>query len=71
MAVAHALDALARNDPPGYEGSRRGVLASFASREAYLEDVPVADTVLVLDALADERGIEMEPLSSPLLPGAA
>ena len=71
VAVAHALDALARNDPAAYEASRRGVLASFESREAYLEDVPVADTVLVLDALADERGIEVEPLSSPLLPGAA
>jgi hypothetical protein len=71
VAVAHALDALARNDRAAYEVSRRGVLASFESREAYLEDVPVADTVLVLDALADERGIEVEPLSSPLLPGAA
>ncbi len=71
VAVAHALDALARNDPAAYEVSRRGVLASFESREAYLEDVPVADTVLVLDALADERGMEMEPLSSSLLPGAA
>jgi hypothetical protein len=71
VAVAHALDALARNDPAAYEVSRRGVLASFESRDAYLEDVPVADTVLVLDALADERGMEMEPLSSSLLPGAA
>ncbi len=71
VAVAHALDALARSDPPAYEGSRRGVLASFESREAYLEDVPVADTVLVLDALANERGIEMKALSSPLLPAAA
>ncbi len=71
VAVAHALDALARNDPPAYQEKRRRVLASFASREAYLEDVAVADTVLVLDALAAERGIEVEPLSSPLLPGAA
>jgi len=71
VAVAHALDALARSDAPAYERSRRGVLASFESREAYLEDVPVADTVLVLDALAGERGMAMEPLSSPLLPGGA
>jgi hypothetical protein len=71
VAVAHALDALARNDPPAYQEKRRRVLASFTSREAYLEDVAVADTVLVLDALAAERGIEVEPLSSPLLPGAA
>jgi len=30
--------------------------------------VPVADTVLVLDALARERGLEVTALSSPLLP---
>jgi hypothetical protein len=31
--------------------------------------VRVADTVLVLDALARERGLEPPRLSSPLLPG--
>jgi hypothetical protein len=44
------------------------VLASFESRDAFLEDVHVADTVLVLDALARDRGIGTEPLSSRLLP---
>ena len=39
-AVAHALDALARGDAPGVRGERAAaVLASFASREAFLEDV--------------------------------
>ena len=32
------------------------------------EDVRVADTVLVLDALARERGIPTPALESPLLP---
>jgi hypothetical protein len=45
------------------------VLRSFEARDAFLEDVPVADTVLVLDALALERGLDLQPLSSPLLPG--
>ena len=50
-------------------GARRAVLRSFEEREAFLEDVRVADTVLVLDALAAARGLELPPLSSPLLPG--
>jgi hypothetical protein len=68
VAVAHALDALARGDAGAYADARRAVLASFESRDAFLEDVPVADTVLVLDALARDRGIGTEPLSSRLLP---
>ena len=43
------------------------VLESFETRDAYLEDMPVADTVLVLQALAARRGMSAE-LSSPLLP---
>ena len=69
VSVAHALDALARGDAEAYAQALRAVLASFESRDAFLEDVPVADTVLVLDALADERAMKPEPLSSALLPG--
>jgi hypothetical protein len=43
------------------------VLESFETRQEYLEDLPVADTVLVLQALADRRGMRAD-LSSPLLP---
>ena len=42
---------------------------SFEERDAFLEDVPVADTVLVLDALARERRLKLGPLRSALLPG--
>jgi len=45
------------------------VLASFEARDEYLEDLPVADTVLVLQALARERGLDV-PLRSPVLPPA-
>jgi hypothetical protein len=69
-AVADALAALARDDGPGFAEARLAVLRSFEERGAFLEDVPVADTVLVLDALARERGIESAPASSPLLPPA-
>ena len=51
----------------GYTQAVEGVLESFVNREEYLEDVPVADTVLVLQALAERRGVTAE-LSSPLLP---
>jgi hypothetical protein len=65
--VGDALAYLAAQDVVGYIEAIDDVLESFAAREDYLEDMPVADTVLVLQALARRRGIEAE-LSSPLLP---
>ena len=65
--VGDALAYLAAQDVVGYIEAIEDVLESFAAREEYLEDMPVADTVLVLQALARRRGIEAE-LSSPLLP---
>lgn len=67
-AVAEALGALGRADGQGYADARLAVLRSFEERDAFLEDVRVADTVLVLDALAAARGLEPAPLPSPLLP---
>ena len=52
-----------------YAAARLAVLRSFEERDAFLEDVRVADTVLVLDALAHERGLEPSTVSSELLPG--
>ena len=65
--VADALATLAAADRPGYVLAVESVLESFESRDEYLEDVPIADTVLVLQALAADRGLEAE-LSSELLP---
>ena len=65
--VADALAAVASGDGTAYDPAVRSVLGSFETREEYLEDIPVADTVLVLQALAARRGLEAE-LSSPLLP---
>ena len=65
--VADALATLAAADRPGYVLAVESVLESFESREEYLEDVPIADTVLVLQALAADRGLEAD-LASPLLP---
>jgi len=65
--VAEALAFLAAEDVVGYAGAAQEVLESFDGREGYLEDVAVADTVLVLQALAARRGLAVE-LTSPLLP---
>ena len=65
--VADGLAALATADAPAYDGAVRSVLRSFETREDYLEDVPIADTVLVLQELAARRGLAVE-LVSPVLP---
>jgi len=66
-AVTDSLAALAGRDAAAYDGSIRALVADFESREEFLEDIPVADTVLALQALAAERGIAAE-LASSLLP---
>jgi hypothetical protein len=65
--VADALALLTAQDVVGYIEAVESVLESFETREEYLEDVPVADTVLLLQALAARREMAAE-LSSPLLP---
>jgi hypothetical protein len=65
--VGDALAMLAAEDPLGYIEAVEAVLESFETRDEYLEDLPVADTVMVLQALAARRNMAAE-LSSPLLP---
>lgn len=65
--VADALAALAVRDAGDYADAAGRVLRSFEEREAYLEDIPVADTVVVLEMLAEARGIAARPVSA-LLP---
>jgi hypothetical protein len=67
-AVADALAYIAAPDPVAYTEAVEAVLASFETRDAYLEDVAVADTAIVLQLLAGRRAFAAE-LSSPLLPG--
>jgi hypothetical protein len=68
--VADALAALAGGEGPAYEDAVARVLASFEDRDEYLEGIPVADTVIVLQELAAQRGIAAQ-LRSPLLPEEA
>jgi hypothetical protein len=65
-AVADALAALSTGDANGYESAIRALLADFESRDDFLEDIPVADTVLALQKLAGARGLQVE-LASPML----
>jgi hypothetical protein len=69
-AVADALAFIAAGDVVGYTGAVEAVLESFETRDEYLEDIPVADTVIVLQALAGRRGLRVE-LASALLPSLA
>ena len=66
-AVTGALDGLARGDAGDYGRAVEEVLRSFEERDEYLEDIPVADTVVVLEALAEQRGLAVRPVSA-LLP---
>lgn len=66
-AVTDTLAALAAHDAAAYEAAIRALVADFEARGAYLEDIPVADTVLALQALAETRALRAG-LSSALLP---
>jgi hypothetical protein len=65
--VGDALAMIAAQDPLGYTEAIEAVLESFERRDEYLEDLPVADTVMVLERLAERRDMAAR-LTSPLLP---
>jgi hypothetical protein len=67
-AVADALAAVAQGASTAADEALERVLESFESREDYLEDVAVADTVLVLQVLGRRRGLEAKTRASALLP---
>jgi hypothetical protein len=66
-AVAGTLVALAAADRAGYETAIQALVADFEARDEFLEDTPVADTVLALQALGARRGLGVS-LRSRLLP---
>lgn len=66
--VADSLVAVAAADSGGYQAAVASVVASFESRDAYLEDVPVADTALVLHELARRHGLARPLPRSAMLP---
>lgn len=66
-ATGAACSALASGDEGAYVHNIVKVLQTFEERLRFLEDIPVADTVLALQVLAEERSLHV-PLRSRRLP---
>ena len=68
--TADAIEALARGDAEGYRGAVTAIVRDFERREARLTGVPIADTALMLEALAEPRGLAARPASAlmPAIP---
>lgn len=65
--TAEAIAALAYRNADRYADALAAILADFEARDEHLTGVPIADTALMLERLAAERGIEVGP-ESPLVP---
>jgi hypothetical protein len=65
--AADALDALARRDGGAYTASLRAVVHDFENRDQHLTGVPIADTALLLERLAQRRGMAAG-VRGPLVP---
>jgi hypothetical protein len=69
QTVAATLAAISEQDEDRYAVSVASLVADFEGRSDFLEDIPVADTVLALQELARARDLAL-PLESPVLPKA-
>ena len=67
--TADAIEALADRDSDRYAAAVRAIVADFEARDQHLTGVPIADTALVVERIAAERGMAAG-VSSPLLPGS-
>jgi hypothetical protein len=65
--TADAITALAQRDQDAYEPALLAIVVDFENREQFLTNVPVADTALMLQRLAQRRGMSAA-VESPLLP---
>ena len=64
--TATALRALAAGDGAAYAAAATAIEADFAAREDHLTGVAIADTAIMLELIARERGLAAE-LDSPLV----
>src|SRR5688500_9415761 len=67
VRAAAAVAALAARDGEAYADAVRAIVADFEGRDEHLTGVPVADTALMLERLAEPRGVAAHPRSA-LLP---
>jgi hypothetical protein len=65
--TAAALRALAASDGAAYATALAAIEADFAGRAEHLTGVAIADTAVMLELLAAERGLAVRP-DSPLVP---
>jgi hypothetical protein len=68
QAVADAVVTIAATDRAGYLLAIEDILESFEERNDFLEEVRIADTVLVLQILAAQRDAAVDLPASELLP---
>ena len=67
--TGRALAALAAATRHAYAAALDEIVADFAARDRHLAGVAVADTALVLERLAEPRGLAARPVS-PLIPAS-
>ncbi len=65
--AADAVAALAQRDREAYAAAVQAIVTDFETRETHLTGIPIADTALVLERLAERHGLAAHP-SSALLP---
>jgi hypothetical protein len=65
--TGRALAALADGDEPAYAAALGEIVADFEGRDQHLSGVAIADTALVLERLAEPRGMAVRP-TGPLVP---
>lgn len=66
--TADGIAALLDGDDEEFGRALREIVADFENRDHFLTKVPVADTALMLERLAERRGMSAD-IESPLLPG--
>jgi hypothetical protein len=65
--TGRALQALGGGDRPAYAAALGEIVADFEARDQHLSGVAIADTALVLERLAEPRGMAVRP-AGPLVP---
>jgi hypothetical protein len=66
--TAEAIEALATGDGARYAVVLGAIVRSFETRSEHLTGVAIADTAVMLEALAEPRGLAAHPAASPVLP---
>jgi hypothetical protein len=66
VRTAEAITAIAQRDRARYDVALAAIVADFESRDEHLTGVRIADTALMLERLAEPRGVAARPSSAVL-----